>query len=427
MSSEASKKGEISIMSFAHLPAKKLKKLFVSSRGYALIILGMILLAGFWWQRGADGTQPIGQDSSAIASTVKARVVEILEAGQIDLGGSVQAYQVLTVEALEGEWAGMLFEIDYGRRQLRAPGPPLQPGDEVIITVSQVPGQEASAYFADFVRTPALAILLGAFVVFTVLISGWKGVRSLLAMAISLTVILEYILPNVLLGKDPVVVSLTGAFMILAITLYLVYGWTLKTHAAVLGTLIALTLTGLLASFFVTLTRMTGFGSEEAMFLSQQPNAILNFRGLVLGGIIIGSLGVIDDLVITQASAIFELYLLDPKQSVRALFQRGMRIGQDHAAATVNTLVLAYTGAALPLLLLVSGGSDWFNFLNRESVAEEIVRTLVGSLGLLSAVPMTTAIASVIAKNIDNLRKLQPFLGPAVRAGDEVEVKLHHH
>lgn len=164
------------------------------------------------------------------------------------------------------------------------------------------------------------------------------------------------------------------------------------------------------------------------MFLSQQPNAILNFRGLVLGGIIIGSLGVLDDLVITQASVIFELYLVNPAQSIRELFWRGMRVGRDHVAATVNTLVLAYTGAALPLLLLVAGaGSDWLNLLNRELVAEEVVRTLVGSLGLMAAVPLTTWLACVIVTNMASFGKLRPFLGPAMKLDHTEHSHGHNH
>jgi uncharacterized membrane protein len=203
----------------------------------------------------------------------------------------------------------------------------------------------------------------------------------------------------------------------------MVYGWTLKTHAAVLGTFSAQIITRLLAAFYVSLTRLTGFGSEEAMFLSQV-QANLNLRGLVLGGILIGALGVLDDLVITQASVVFELHAANPAFDLRELFRRGMRIGQDHVAATVNTLVLAYAGAALPLLLLVTqAGENWVNFVNREFVAEEIVRTLVGSLGLMSAVPLTTGLAGLVALHHGRLGQRGHYLGPAtLTTGHD-----HHH
>jgi uncharacterized membrane protein len=295
-------------------------------------------------------------------------------------------------------------------------------GEEILVTIAQGPGQLPEAFFVDWVRTPPLLWLLGAFIALSLLISGWKGLRSLAAMALSLLIIVTFILPRILAGADPVTVSILGAFGILASTLYLVYGWTLKTHAAVLGTFTALVITGLLAAYYVNLTRLTGFGSEEAMFLSQE--ATINLRGLVLGGILIGALGVLDDLVITQASVIFELHAANPALGLRQLFQRGMRIGQDHVAATVNTLVLAYVGAALPLLLLVTqAGENWLNFVNREFVTEEIVRTLVGSLGLMSAVPLTTALACLVVLNQERLGPLGRFLGPATLA----DAHGHHH
>ena len=387
----------------------------------ASVLVAVLVASG--WPPGDSDTPSAGLNFNA--DTYQAEVVEIVEEGVVDMGGLSQPYQILRAKVLEGPWSEAVFEIDYGRRQVRAPGPPIRTGEQILLTVSEGPGVLPQAFFVDFVRTPPLTWLLGAFVALSILISGWKGVRSLLAMALSLAVILAYLLPRVLQGDDPVTISVTGAFVILASTLYLVYGWTLKTHAAVLGTLAALVLTGLLAAFFVTFTRLTGFGSEEAMFLSQQSATPINLRGLVLSGILIGALGVLDDLVITQASAVFELYSVNSSATFGELFRRGMRIGQDHVAATVNTLVLAYAGAALPLLLLVSlSGEQWVNFLNREFVTEEVVRTLVGSLGLMSAVPLTTGLACAVALYQARLGRLLPYLGPATL--DDEHAHAHH-
>jgi uncharacterized membrane protein len=403
------------------------KSIFQRVRG-SLVLFAIIIFVGGYWL-GRANSAPGDNGGFAGQSNVRAEVLEIVEAGQVDLGGSFQTFQVLSVEAMEGKYAGTTFQIDYGKRQLIAPGSLLKPGDQILISISEPPDLAPQAYYVDFVRSRSLLALFAIFIIVTLLISGKKGARSLISMAFSLTVILAYILPSILQGKNPVQVSVVGAFFILAVTLYMVYSWTIKTHAAVVGTLIALLLTGLAADYFVQLTHMTGFGSEEAMFLSQQPNSsVIDFRGLVLGGIIIGSLGVLDDLVITQASVIFELYLLDPEQPWRALYRRGMRIGQDHVAATVNTLVLAYTGAALPLLLLVSGaGADWFGFINREFVTEEILRTLVGSLGLMAAVPLTTAVACWAAKSMPSWGRIRPLLGPALHADFGEEPHAHHH
>ena len=199
----------------------------------------------------------------------------------------------------------------------------------------------------------------------------------------------------------------------LGVTLYLTYGWNLKTHAAVLGMVSALVITGTLAWFFVVFTRLTGAGDENALFLMQMLNSNINLRGLLLGGMIIGALGVLDDLVITQASAVFELYGANSGLDFRGLYNSAMRIGRDHVAATVNTLVLAYAGASLPMLLLFSLGRGNYGFLvNYSFVAEEVVRTLVGSLGLIAAVPLTTLIAAELALNSQKLGKWEQVLGP---------------
>ncbi len=386
--------------------------------GIAALLVGAVIL----FSRALEAIPASTSANQFGSNTYQAEVVEIIEEGQIDLGGIIQPYQVFRVNVSEGPFAGTKFDVDYGKRQIRAATAPIRVGERLLIMISEGPGVPPQAYFVDFIRTQPLLWLLGTFVVVSIVISGWKGVRSLLAMGLSLTVIIAYILPHILQGDDPVLVSVTGAFMILATTLYLVYGWTLKTHSAVLGTLTALMLTGLLAVLFVDVTRLTGYGSEDALFLSQLSGTPINLRGLILGGIIIGSLGVLDDLVITQASAVFELYAANPAAGLRSLFRQAMRIGQDHVAATVNTLVLAYAGAALPLLLLVSlAGEQWVNFLNREFVVEEVVRTLVGSLGLMAAVPLTTALACVVVVYQERFGRLRPFLGPAT-SGDS-----HHH
>lgn len=372
--------------------------------------------------------EPSSSPSRSYGTTsVQARVVEVLEEGTVELGDVRQPYQILRVEVLEGTYQGERFEIDYGQRQIRPEGLDLSPGDRVILNLSQGPEGSINARFLDFVRTRPLLILFGTFIIFSVLISGWKGVRGLIGMAISIAIILFYILPQILEGKNPVWISVSGAFMLLSITLYLVYGWTLKTHAAVLGTLISLVVTALLADYFVDLTRLTGFGSEDALFLIQESEVQLNMQGLVLGGMLIGALGVLDDLVITQASVVFELYGLNPALTWKQLYQRAMRVGQDHVAATVNTLVLAYAGAALPMFLLFSISGEQISYLlNLEFVTEEVVRTMVGSLGLITAVPLTTFLATMVVIHQDRLGPFQEILGPPSRGNDHDHGHTHH-
>ena len=351
---------------------------------------------------------------SAMGSeTMRARVTEIIEEGQIDLGGTIQRYQVARVEILEGDYQGIVMEMDYGRRQVLSSTIYLEVGDNVLVTIGARPDGVLTVYFADFMRVNYLLWLTAIFAVTILLISRWKGLRSLISMALSLTIIIGYIIPHILAGEDPLRVSISGSVILLAVTLYLTYGWNLKTHAAVLSMIIVLLITGVLAGAFVVVTRLTGSGDENALFLLQMLNTQINLRGLLLGGMIIGALGVLDDLVTTQASAVFELHHANPSLGFPQLFRFAMRIGQDHVAATVNTLVLAYAGASLPMLLMFSlGRGDYGTLVNFEFVAEEIVRTLVGSLGLIAAVPLTTAIAILFALRAESLGKWRHVLGP---------------
>ena len=356
---------------------------------------------------------PITQNQDAYGTeSSRARVVEIIEEGEITLAESPQLYQVMRVEILEGEYEGILIEVDHGRRQLRSDTNRFAPGEEIFVYVGRDPAGFITAYYVDYVRTKPLLILLGVFALASILLGRWKGVGSLLALSFTMLVLIGYIVPHILSGEDPVRVSLIGSTILLGTTLYITYGWNLKTHASVLSMLAALLLTGFLSVFFVSLARLTGSGQENALFLIQFSRVNINLRGLLLGGMIIGALGVLDDLVSSQSAAVFEIHDANPALSFRQIFSRSMSIGQDHVAATVNTLVLAYAGASLPLLLLFTIGSGNYGFLlNLGFMAEEVVRTLVGSLGLIAAVPITSLIATTLATNEDRLGEWRMLLG----------------
>ncbi len=379
----------------------------------AVVLVLAVYAISLFLRRGTP--DKAGFSAGYPSDTVRAEVIEIVEEGTVLMGEVEQPYRILRIQVLEGLFTGMEAEIDFGKRQVRPGGVMPSKGEVILVATNQAPDGRMSVFFVDFIRTRPLLVLFGAFVFTSILISGWKGVRSLIGLAASLGVILGYILPQILAGRDPVLISITGAFFLLAFTIYITYGWTLKSHAAVLGTLVALILTGFLASYFMDLTRLTGFGSEDALFLSQLSGGQVNLRGLVLGGMLIGALGVLDDLVITQSSVVFELEHATSHGGESLgfweLFRRGMRVGRDHVAATVNTLVLAYAGATLPMLLLFSlSSSDFGNVVNLEFVTEEIVRTLVGSLGLIAAVPLSTSLATWLALNQS---RVWPWLGPA--------------
>ncbi len=337
--------------------------------------------------------------SSTESQIYTARVEQVLEEGEVTLGEVTQPYQRVRVRLLEGPYAQVPMELEYGRQQIRADQTPLRPGDRILVAITKTADNLVQAHFVEHVRTPALFWLWVVFVLAILLLSDWKGLRSLLSMLFSLLVIIRYIIPAILGGADPLWVSISGSALLLGSTLYLTYGWNPKTHASVLSMIGVLLLAGVLSDLFLTFARLSGQGDENALFLLQLMPGRIQLRGLLLGGMLIGALGVLDDLVTTQAAAVFEIYAANPALSARELYRRAMRVGQDHVAATVNTLILAYAGASLPMLLLFSsGGGNYLRLLNYSFVAEEIVRTLVGSLALIAAVPLTTGIAIGMAK-----------------------------
>lgn len=332
------------------------------------------------------------------SETLRAEVLEVLDQGTLEQGEFQQPYQILRLRITEGPAKGQEVEVEHGFLDFTNESRLFHPGDKVLVEHTRTVEGGDFYVITDFVRTAPLVWLTLFFVAATILLSGWQGARSLLSMGISLVIIVAFIVPQILNGGNPVTTAIIGSVVMMGISLYLVYGWKAKTHVAVAGLFSSLVLVGLLAVWFVGWARLSGFGSEEASFL-QVAGVQLDPRGLLLAGIIIGSLGALDDIAVGQSSAIFELSKANPDLTGSQLFRHGMVIGRDHIAAMVNTLLLAYLGAALPYLLMFSVFTEPLGMtLNREIIAEEIVRTLVGSLGLLAGVPFTSLIAALAAR-----------------------------
>jgi len=249
------------------------------------------------------------------------------------------------------------------------------------------------------VRTTPLIFVGVLFAGLVILVGRSRGLRSLIGTLLSLVMIFVYVLPQIGAGRDPVVVSVVGSTALLAVSTYVTYGWNPKAHAAVAGMMLSLAASGVLASVFVGWTRLTGLSVEEGAYLVMEFGSDFDLRGLVLAGVIIGAIGVLDDICVGQAAAVFELLNANRDLGWRELFVRSLNIGRDHIAAMVNTLLLAYVGASMPLMLVFTIYQEpiWRR-INREPVAEEIVRTLVGSMGLILAVPITSLVASLLAR-----------------------------
>jgi uncharacterized membrane protein len=275
--------------------------------------------------------------------------------------------------------------------------PDLVPGDEVMLARDPGAPAEFRYRFLDRDRGSLLFWLAVAFSVAVVALGRLRGVTALAGLAVSIGVLLTFVLPAVLDGRNPLAVAVVGSAAIAFLALYLAHGFSMRTTVALLGTLGSLALTALLASAFVGLAELSGFQSEEAVVV-QIGAARIDLAGIILGGVVIGALGAIDDMTVTQASAVWELRAANPRMSRRALAVAGLRIGRDHVASTVNTLALAYAGASMPvLLLLILSRQSLSTVVSGEILATEIIRTLVGSIGLVAAVPLTTWLAAAAA------------------------------
>jgi uncharacterized membrane protein len=355
-------------------------------------ILSLIMLALAFVAPSAALGQELRSDTQEI---FKARVIYIAEEqadARIQGIGPSRTTQVLEAEALSGESKGMVIKLSNDFV-------PVGVGDVVYVSRIVTASNQELYALLEPVRTVGLSVLAALFIGAILLLSGKQGLRSLASLVASLAIIFLLYIPLLLEGVSPVPLSVAVAVAILAVSIYTTHGWKRTTHAAFLGTSIAASLTGLLGSLAVSGLKLSGYSSDEAVYLNVATSGALNLSGLLLGAFIIGILGILDDVAITQAAAVDELKSADRTLSRRELFTRAIRIGRDHVGALVNTLALAYTGAALPLLLLFYGTSqDLSLILNREVFATEIIRTLVGSIGLIMAVPITTLLAVYLVR-----------------------------
>ncbi|GAA2653360.1 YibE/F family protein [Streptomyces vastus] len=272
----------------------------------------------------------------------------------------------------------------------------LSQGQDVIVAYAPDAPRDLQYSVTDVNRRLPMALLAGIFALAVVVVGRMRGVMALISLAVSFLLLTFFMLPAILQGSNPLVVAVVGASAIMLIALYACHGLSARTSVAVLGTLLSLLLIGVLGSLFIGWSALTG-NTDDNTGLIHGLYPSIDMSGLLLAGVIIGSLGVLDDVTVTQTSAVWELHAANPSMGRRGLYRAGIRIGRDHIASVVNTLVLAYAGAALPLLLLFSiAQSSVGTVANSELVAEEIVRTLVGSIGLVASVPVTTALAALV-------------------------------
>ena len=354
-----------------------------------MLLLGLVLFRS---------PAPASSSASVAAETQEGRIIAVLSTESRSTGDAESNVQRVLVEITRGSERGKQVEIEYGDHMIAAASTQLHQGDRVLVEHSG-DGPFGDRYFvSDFVRLPALLALILVFAALTVTVGQWTGLRALVSIGFSVLALAGFFIPGFTSGYDPLLVAVVGSILLMTSTQYLIYKWRWKTHTALLGMIISLLLACAATLLFGRLVHLTGLGSEDAVILLQLSHVKIDAQGLLWAGILIGAVGVLDDVAVGQASATFELKRANPDLGWRELFRSVMVIGRDHIASLVNTLLLAYVGASLPLFLLLTTQNPSLGAtLNREFLAEEIVRTLVGSLVLIAAVPITSLIASLVA------------------------------
>jgi uncharacterized membrane protein len=355
-------------------------------------VLGLVTVIGIVLLRPSGEERPNLRGLGFVSDVYDAEVVvteDVPCQGQTEPG---VACRRVAFELLEGPHPGRTVAQEL---VVTSTTPDLTAGDRVMLAFDATAAPEFQYRFVDKDRGGTLLILALVFAAAVVVLGGLRGVAALGGLAVSLLVLLMFILPAIIEGRDPLAVAIVGSAAIAFLALYLAHGFTTMTTVALLGTLGSLALTAILASVFVGVAELSGFATEEAIVV-QIGAARVDLAGIILGGVVIGALGAIDDMTVTQASAVWELRATNPRMGRRALARSGLRIGRDHVASTVNTLALAYAGASMPvLLLLILSQQALATVVSGEVIATEILRTLVGSIGLVAAVPLTTWLASV--------------------------------
>ncbi len=331
-----------------------------------------------------------------VVTTVKARVTSVIMQESRNVPGTdvASTYQRIEAELLEGDHRGDIVTIENDYLNLNE-------GDVFYArhTINVLDGVDRYSV-SDPYRMPILWTFIILFILCVIIFGGKQGVRGLIALIGSFAFIFYFLLPGVMNGYSPVLVSIGISSLIIILGSYVTHGFNKVTSSAVFGMIVTILFTGALAYASIHFGKLTGFASEEAVYLNLNTGGLIDFAGLLLGGMLIGLLGVLYDAAIGQAVSVDELRQVGPHLSRSVIFRRALRIGREHIGALVNTLAIAYVGASLPLLLLFYNSSASAVLLvNQEIFATEILRTMVGSIGLVLAVPITTLIAvSVLVK-----------------------------
>lgn len=352
--------------------------------------------------------EPVHTEDSQIApidAYYKGQIIEIPKTAD-DAGTGELSTQKLLIRILDGDQKGQMVTIENAGTEIINGGEAFKVGDKVVIHKTTYQS-ETNYYIEDIYRFPALMWATLIFIAVALVFSRWRGFASILGLAITVAVIVKFVAPRVVAGHDPLLTCLIAALLIGFIPMFLAHGFNKRTSIALASTVLTLIITVGLAAGFVHFSKLFGNGSEESLFLQIDPNHQINMQGLLLGAIILGALGVLDDITTAQSAVVDELKKANPKLGFKELYVGGLSVGREHIASLINTLFLAYAGASLPLFLLlnINSGTPIWALLNSEFIAEEIIRTLVGSIALILAVPITTLLAAWFSRHTQTKRE----------------------
>lgn len=425
------------------LAARKKANLILAAILIPLTLLTLVAMALLWPSGSKEGitlaspyaaAPGVTFDTGKIQRVVTGPCMDALQDGGAEAGAAPRPGSECTFAFTDPDKGGNPVKVVINPDVAKSHG--VKPGDNIrYLNLSKVQGAEAQgtpAYvFVDFVRTLPIIFLAVLYAVVVIAVARWRGLRALIGLVGAYGVLVSFMLPGLVEGKPPLLLALVGSTVIMIGVLYFAHGFSARTSTALLGTMFGLAITALLAAWATDAANLAGVGSHDSATLGNISDNI-SISGIILCGLIISGLGVLNDVTITQSSAVWELWELAPETSARHLFASAMRIGRDHIASTVYTIAFAYAGAALPVLILVMlYERPLGDALTSAELSEEVIRTLVGSVGLVLAIPVTTLIAVLVVKATgikargsaaggDRSAVLQPaFAGPARAAADD--------
>ena len=375
---------------------------------YILILCAVVVLVAAVYVINLPGNnstfkqENASQDTTSFKGYAKGMVSEVVLEQIDDVRNTQSITQQLKVKLTDVDKGGEEIVIDNSQILDKAGSVHYKVGDRVVLGL--VPAEATDQYvIIDRYRLPGVYIVVAVFLVLAVIVGRKRGLTSLVGLGITGCILLYFIAPQILAGKDPFLVALVGAGAIILASMFISHGFSKRIQISAISTIIALVFTAIIAYIFVYISLLFGFGQSDAFLLETGYLGSINLQGILLAGIIISVLGVLDDVTTAQTAAVEELHKVDPSLSIKSLYQKGLSIGREHISSLVNTLILVYAGAALPLFLLLTlqKSQPLWIILNSEFIAEELVRSLIGSTTLILAVPISTLLASYIYSHKD--------------------------